>query len=311
MRKIVVGSRRSKLAMTQTRWVIDQLKKAGAPFEFEIKEIVTKGDQILNVTLSKVGGKGLFVKEIEQAMMDKEIDFAVHSMKDMPSVLPEGLELACTPPREDYRDALISNDHLTFEELPEGAIVGTSSLRRGAQLLAKRPDLEIKWIRGNIDTRIKKLETEDYDAIVLAAAGLKRMGWSDDVVTQYLEKDVCIPAVGQGSLAIECREEDQDLKTWLEKINCPETFDTVKAERAFLRTLEGGCQVPIGGLAELDSKSERITLTGFVSTPDGKTIIKDTIEGTNPEEIGIELAERLGDRGAKTILDLVKEELDQ
>jgi hydroxymethylbilane synthase len=311
MRKIVVGSRRSKLAMTQTRWVIDQLKKAGAPFEFEIKEIVTKGDQILNVTLSKVGGKGLFVKEIEQAMIDQEIDFAVHSMKDMPSVLPEGLELACTPPREDYRDALISENHLAFEKLPKGAVVGTSSLRRGAQMLAQRPDLNIKWIRGNIDTRIKKLETEDYDAIVLAAAGLKRMGWSDDIVTQYLEKDVCIPAVGQGSLAIECREKDDELKSWLEKINCPETFDTVKAERAFLRTLEGGCQVPIGGLAELNTETGIITLTGFVSTPDGKTIIKDTIEGTNPEEIGTKLAKRLDERGAKTILDRVKEELDQ
>ncbi|MCF6408678.1 hydroxymethylbilane synthase [Pseudalkalibacillus salsuginis] len=311
MRKLIIGSRRSKLALTQTRWVIDQLKKAGAPFEFEIKEIVTKGDQILNVTLSKVGGKGLFVKEIEQAMMDKEIDFAVHSMKDMPSVLPEGLELACTPPREDDRDALISENHVPFEKLPDGAIVGTSSLRRGAQLLAKRPDLSIKWIRGNIDTRLAKLQNEDYDAIVLAAAGLKRMGWSDDVVTQYLEKDVCIPAVGQGSLAIECRESDQELKDWLEKINCPDTFDTVRAERAFLRTLEGGCQVPIGGLAELAHDSRTITLTGFVSTPDGKTIIKDTIQGTNPEEIGIELANRLSERGAKDILDRVKKELDQ
>ncbi|MGP4080584.1 hydroxymethylbilane synthase [Pseudalkalibacillus sp. R45] len=311
MRKIVIGSRRSKLALTQTRWVIDQLKKAGAPFEFEIKEIVTKGDQILNVTLSKVGGKGLFVKEIEQAMIDKEIDFAVHSMKDMPSVLPEGLELACTPPREDYRDALISENHMPFEELPEGAVIGTSSLRRGAQLLAKRPDLSIKWIRGNIDTRLAKLENEDYNAIVLAAAGLKRMGWSDDVVSQYLEKDVCIPAVGQGSLAIECRESDQELKAWLEKINCPDTFDTVRAERAFLRTLEGGCQVPIGGLAELDDDTRTITLTGFVSTPDGKTIIKDTIKGTDPEKIGVELAKGLGERGAKDILDRVKKELDQ
>lgn len=311
MRKIVIGSRRSKLALTQTRWVIDQLKKAGAPFEFEIKEIVTKGDQILNVTLSKVGGKGLFVKEIEQAMIDKEIDFAVHSMKDMPSVLPAGLELACTPPREDYRDALISENHTPFEDLPEGAVIGTSSLRRGAQLLAKRPDLSIKWIRGNIDTRLAKLENEDYNAIVLAAAGLKRMGWSDDVVSQYLEKDVCIPAVGQGSLAIECRESDQELKTWLEKINCPDTFDTVRAERAFLRTLEGGCQVPIGGLAELDDDMRTITLTGFVSTPDGKTIIKDTIKGTDPEKIGVELAKRLGERGAKDILDRVKKELDQ
>ncbi|WLD92265.1 hydroxymethylbilane synthase [Alkalihalobacillus sp. AL-G] len=311
MRKIIIGSRRSKLAMTQTRWVIDQLKKAEAPFDFEIKEIVTKGDRILDVTLSKVGGKGLFVKEIEQAMLQKEIDFAVHSMKDMPSVLPEGLELACTPEREDCRDAIVSENHQSFEELKEGAIVGTSSLRRGAQLLARRQDITIKPIRGNIDTRLAKLEKEDFDAIVLAAAGLKRMGWSDDVITQYLDKEICIPAVGQGSLAIECRENDEELKTWLDKINCPETFETVSAERAFLRTLEGGCQVPIGALAEREEATGDIVLTGFVATPDGKTIIKDTLQGTDAEQMGIKLANILIDRGAKDILDSVKKELDQ
>lgn len=311
MRTIIVGSRRSKLALTQTRWVIDQLKQAGAPFDFEIKEIVTKGDRILDVTLSKVGGKGLFVKEIEQAMLDGDIDFAVHSMKDMPSVLPEGLELACTPERVDYRDALISADHKSFDDLKEGAIVGTSSLRRGAQLLARRQDITIKPIRGNIDTRLEKLKSEDFDAIVLAAAGLKRMGWSDDVVTQYLEKDLSIPAVGQGSLAIECREDDNELKEWLDQINCEETFETVMAERAFLRTLEGGCQVPIGALAERDAASGDIILTGFVAEPDGTTIIKDTLQGKNAEQMGVKLAGILMDRGAKDVLDRVKEELDQ
>ena len=176
MRKIIVGSRRSKLALTQTNWVIEQLKKLDDSFDFEVKEIVTKGDQIVDVTLSKVGGKGLFVKEIEQAMLDHEIDMAVHSMKDMPAVLPEGLVIGCIPEREDYRDALISKNHVKLNDLKSGAIVGTSSLRRGAQLLAMRPDLEIKWIRGNIDTRLEKLETEDYDAIILAAAGLITYG---------------------------------------------------------------------------------------------------------------------------------------
>ncbi|WP_257346362.1 hydroxymethylbilane synthase [Pseudalkalibacillus decolorationis] len=311
MRKVIIGSRRSKLALTQTRWVIDQLKKSGAPFDFEIKEIVTKGDRILDVTLSKVGGKGLFVKEIEQAMLDKEIDFAVHSMKDMPSILPDDLELACTPEREDYRDALISKGHQNFAELPSGAIVGTSSLRRGAQLLAHRKDITIKPIRGNIDTRLSKLENEEFDAIILAAAGLKRMGWSESVVTQYLEQDLCIPAVGQGSLAIECRENDEELKLWLDKINCEETFETVRAERAFLRTLEGGCQVPIGALAERDETSRDIRLTGFVGMPDGTTILKDTLQGKDSEQMGIKLANILKDRGAKEILDRVKEELDQ
>src|SRR3954447_3806476 len=202
MRKIIVGSRRSKLALTQTNWVIEQLKKLDSNFEFEVKEIVTKGDKIQDVTLSKVGGKGLFVKEIEQAMLDKEIDMAVHSMKDMPAVLPEGLVIGCIPPREDARDAFISNNHVKFMDLPVGAVVGTSSLRRSSQLLLLRPDLDIKWIRGNIDTRLKKMQDGEYDAILLAAAGMKRMGWSEDVTTEYMSVEDCIPAVGQGALAI-------------------------------------------------------------------------------------------------------------
>lgn len=200
MRKIIVGSRRSKLALTQTNWVIDQLRRLNPAVDFEVKEIVTKGDKILDVTLSKVGGKGLFVKEIEQAMLDKEIDMAVHSMKDMPAVLPEGLTIGCIPEREDYRDALISKGHVKLADLKPGAIVGTSSLRRGSQILAKRPDLEIKWIRGNIDTRLAKLETEEYDAIILAAAGLSRMGWTKEIVTEFIDPDICLPAVGQGAL---------------------------------------------------------------------------------------------------------------
>ncbi|WP_270179478.1 hydroxymethylbilane synthase [Alkalihalobacillus sp. CinArs1] len=309
MRKIIVGSRRSKLAITQTKWVISKLKEINPEVDFEIKEIVTKGDKILDVTLSKVGGKGLFVKEIEDAMLKGEIDMAVHSMKDMPSVLPEGLTIGCIPEREDFRDVLISQSKQLFRELPEGAIIGTSSLRRGAQLKAIRPDVEIKWIRGNIDTRLRKLEEEDYDAIVLAAAGLHRMGWSKEIVTEYLDADLCVPAVGQGALSIECRESDDELLGLLEKLNDEHTTQTVLAERAYLHTLEGGCQVPIAGHAVL--KDGTISLTGLVGEPDGSVVIKEMETGSDFKQVGVTLANRMKEQGAKEILDRVKEELDQ
>ncbi|WNS74483.1 hydroxymethylbilane synthase [Bacillus sp. DTU_2020_1000418_1_SI_GHA_SEK_038] len=310
MRKIIVGSRRSKLALTQTNWVIDQLKAIDPSFDFEVKEIVTKGDRILDVTLSKVGGKGLFVKEIEQAMLDKEIDMAVHSMKDMPAVLPEGLIIGSIPEREDHRDALISKGHIRFADLKPGAVIGTSSLRRGAQLLARRPDLEIKWIRGNIDTRLAKLETDDYDAILLAAAGLKRLGWASDVVTELLDPDICLPAIGQGALSIECRGDDEELRGLLDKFTCKKTDATVRAERAFLHKMEGGCQVPIAGFAELNG-DEEIVLTCLVGSPDGKIIYSEQVKGLDPEKVGIEAANRLIKQGAKDLIDQVKEELDR
>lgn len=309
MRKIIVGSRRSKLALTQTNWVIEQLKKAGAPYEFEIKEIVTKGDKILDVTLSKVGGKGLFVKEIEAALLNKEIDFAVHSMKDMPAILPPGLTIGAVPPREDARDVLISKNKQTLNELPAGSIIGTSSLRRSAQLLAMRNDIEIKWIRGNIDTRINKLNTEDYDAIILAAAGLKRMGWSDEVVTEYIDSTTCVPAVGQGALAIECREDDEELIQLLQSINCEKTNKAVQAERTFLHRMEGSCQVPIAGYAEWDEQD--IRLTALVASPDGKTVYKETISGNDPVEIGNMAANRLIEKGAKQLIDKIVKELQK
>lgn len=309
MRKIIVGSRRSKLALTQTNWVIEQLRKIDPSYEFEVKEIVTKGDKILDVTLSKVGGKGLFVKEIEQAMLNGEIDMAIHSMKDMPAVLPEGLVIGCIPEREDHRDVLISKDHVPLKELKKGAIVGTSSLRRSAQLLAVRPDLEIKWIRGNIDTRLEKLKTDEYDAIILAAAGLSRLGWAKDVVTEFLEPEICLPAVGQGALSIECRGDDKELLALLKKFSCDTTDKTVRAERAFLDKMEGGCQVPIAGYAYINEE-EKIILTALVASPDGKTIYKEQIEGTDPEQLGYAAADYLSDQGAKKLIDAVKEELD-
>jgi len=307
MRKIIVGSRRSKLALTQTNWVIQQLKNLGLPFEFEVKEIVTKGDRILDVTLSKVGGKGLFVKEIEEALLTKKIDMAIHSMKDMPALLPEGLTIGCVPIREDHRDVLISKDGKTFEELREGAIVGTSSLRRSAQLLAKRPDLQIKWIRGNVDTRLQKLKEEDYDAIILAAAGLKRLGWSSEVVTQYLDDSLCVPAVGQGALSIECRADDEELLQALQSFTNVETDKAVTAERSFLHLMEGGCQVPIAGYAIVNDQGE-VTLTALVGSPDGKIILKEQVTGLDALEVGRKAAEAIKLKGGQKLIDDVKAE---
>lgn len=306
MRKIIVGSRRSKLALTQTNWFIDQLKQAGVPFEFEVKEIVTKGDRILDVQLSKVGGKGLFVKEIEQALFDKEIDFAVHSMKDMPAVLPEGLVIGCIPKREDPRDAFISKGHVKFADLPQGATVGTSSLRRSAQLLKARPDLNIKWIRGNVDTRLNKLETEDYDAIILAAAGLKRLGWSSDVVTEYLSTDICMPAVAQGSLGIECRGDDAELLAELAKLTDKATWETAHAERAFLAAMDGGCQVPIAGYATYEN--DTINFTGLVAAPDATEFYEESATSTNAIEAGKAVATKLTEQGAYELIQRVKAE---
>ena len=308
MRKIIVGSRKSKLALTQTNWFINELKAAGVPFEFEVKEIVTKGDRILDVQLSKVGGKGLFVKEIEQALYDKEIDFAVHSMKDMPAVLPEGLVIGCIPPREDARDAFISKGHVKFADLPKGSVVGTSSLRRSSQLLQARPDLEIKWIRGNVDTRLNKLQTEDFDAIILAAAGLKRLGWNDDVVTEYLDTDICLPAVAQGSLGIECRADDAELLAELAKLTDADTWKTAHAERSFLAAMDGGCQVPIAGYATVDE--DTITLTGLVAAPDASVAYKETLTGTDANELGKAVAAKLTEQGAFDLIQKVKAELN-
>ena len=305
-RKIIVGSRRSRLALAQTKWVIKKLESLGLPYEFEIKEIVTKGDKILDVMLSKVGGKGLFVKEIEQALYDGEIDFAVHSMKDMPAELPEGLVIAAIPQRVDPRDVLISKHHLSLDELPEGAVIGTSSLRRSAQLLNIRPDLAIKWIRGNIDTRLKKLKEENYDAIILAAAGLLRLDWSKEEITQFLPTAVFLPAVGQGALGIECRADDQEIIALLKHIHDRESGLAVQAERAFLARIEGGCQVPVAAHATIQGKE--IRLTALVGSPDGKTIIKESMSGKEPMSLGESLADRLLEMGAREILEQVGEE---
>lgn len=252
------------------------------------------------------------MKEIEQAMLEKEIDMAVHSMKDMPSELPDGLINGAVPKRVDPRDVLISNGGVSLDELPQGARVGTSSLRRSSQLAALRPDLVIEPVRGNIDSRLRKLESGEYDAILLAAAGLSRMGWQDRV-SAYLPPEVCLPAVGQGALGIECRADDADLRKLLALYNDADTALTVAAERTFLGVLNGGCQVPIGAHAVLDAAAKAataehkvISLTGMVGTPDGSTILKETCTGIDPVQLGEEVAKKLIARGAEKILSDVR-----
>lgn len=312
MRKIVVGSRQSSLALTQTQQVIEHLQRIcedeGIEAEFEIKKIVTKGDRILDVTLSKVGGKGLFVKEIEQAMLNGEIDIAVHSMKDMPSELPEGLVIGAVTVREDPRDCLVTRDGLTFAELPQQAKVGTSSLRRSSQLMAARPDLRIEWIRGNIDTRLRKLEEEGFDAIVLAAAGLRRMGW-ESRISDILSPESCIPAVGQGALGLECRADDEEVRRLLSLYNDRATELAVTAERAFLRRLNGGCQIPLGAYAEIvgeENGQPILKLISMVGTRDGSRLLKCERTGSDPQQLGLEAAEQLLAQGADEILQEVR-----
>lgn len=309
MRKIVVGSRNSKLALTQTNLVIKDLKEAGVENPFEVKEIVTKGDRVLDVALSQVGGSDIFTKEIEQAMYDKEIDFAVHSMKDLSATEPEGLTIAAIPEREDPRDAYIAKNDIAFKDLPTGAIVGTSSLRREAQMLAVRPDLQTKWIRGAIDARIEKLHTEDYDAIILAVAGLNRLGLSEANITEYLPVDTFIPSVGQGALAIECRTDDVEIRDILAKINDQVAVKTVEAERIFLEILQGSDQFPIGAYAQLDNKE--LVLQATVISTDGKTILKELVRGTDPAIVAKEAADKLIKQGALDIINEVKEALNQ
>ncbi|MDY8046650.1 hydroxymethylbilane synthase [Paenibacillus polymyxa] len=307
MRTIVVGSRQSALALTQTGHVIEDLNalcaKHGMDLQFVVKKILTKGDRILDVTLSKVGGKGLFVKEIEQAMLAGEIDMAVHSMKDMPSELPEGLVNGAVPRREDPRDCLITLGAKSLEDLPQGAKVGTSSLRRASQIKSMRPDLQLEPVRGNIDSRLKKLEKEGFDAIILAAAGLHRMGWKERI-TSYIPEEDCLPAVGQGALGIECRASDEELLALLRLYNDRDTSATVAAERTFLGVLNGGCQVPIGAHAVW--AGQEISLTGMVGSPDGEVILKETLQGNDPQKLGEAVAASLIAKGAEQILAQVR-----
>ena len=306
MRTLVVGTRRSELALTQTNWVIERLQELEPDLKIRSEKIVTKGDRILNVTLSKVGGKGLFVKEIEQALLDGKIDLAVHSMKDMPSEMAPGLVIGSIPKREIPTDALLSRDKKTLDELPSGAVVGTSSLRRQAQILAYRPDLKVEPVRGNLETRIRKMQEGQFDAIILATSGLKRMDW-ENKICQELSPDIMLPAVGQGALAIQCREDDKELLALLKRLNHDETMKAVYAERAFLHAFQGGCHMPIAAYATLDQ--DDIHLTGLVAHPEGTTVIKKSSTGKDAEKLGKDLAELLKEEGAGQLLETVREGL--
>lgn len=307
---IYIGTRGSKLALWQANWVKSALLARHPWLAAELVIIKTKGDKILDVPLAKVGGKGLFVKEIEDALLDGRIDLAVHSMKDMPAEIPAELCIGAIPERETPQDVLISKKGLPLAKLPSGACIGTSSLRRAAQLLHTRPDLVIKPLRGNLDTRLKKLETQDFDAVVLAAAGVKRLGF-ENRITEYLPESIMLPAAGQGALCVEIRQNDPAIAALVSALEHPQTRAVVAGERAFLNRLEGGCQVPMAAHGQIENGS--LTLCGLVATLDGTTIIKDTLSGAleSAEFVGVKLAERLISKGAQAILETLKVEQDQ
>jgi hydroxymethylbilane synthase len=299
---IKIGTRASKLALWQANWVQSALNEKFPDQEIELVTIKTKGDKILDVPLAKVGGKGLFVKEIEQALLGGRIDLAVHSMKDMPAEIPDGLCIGAVPQREDPADVLVARDGLAFSKLKRGALIGTSSLRRAAQLQHARPDISIVPLRGNLDTRLKKLQTENLDAVVLAAAGIKRLELTHRI-TEYLQADIMLPAVGQGALCIEMRQDDPVIGPMLAALDHPDSRAVVLGERAFLKRLGGSCQVPIAGHGEIVTAT--FALTGLVADVDGSRLIKATLSGPadDTEAIGVQLAEQLIARGADKILE--------
>ncbi|ENM5743265.1 hydroxymethylbilane synthase [Vibrio metoecus] len=299
---IRIATRQSPLALWQANYVKDALMAAHPGLQVELVTMVTRGDVILDTPLAKVGGKGLFVKELEVAMLEGRADLAVHSMKDVPVDFPESLGLVTICEREDPRDAFVSNTYAKIDDLPSGAVVGTCSLRRQCQLKSARPDLVIKELRGNVGTRLSKLDAGEYDAIILAAAGLKRLGL-ESRIRNFIEPEQSLPAVGQGAVGIECRLDDQRVRELLAPLNHTDTADRVRCERAMNLTLQGGCQVPIGSYALLEG--DHIWLRALVGEPDGSQIVRGEIRGprSEAEQLGITLAEQLLEQGAKEILD--------
>lgn len=299
-----IATRQSPLALWQANYVKDRLQQLYPDLIVELVPMVTKGDVILDSPLAKIGGKGLFVKELENALLNKEADIAVHSMKDVPMQFPEGLGLAVICKREDPRDAFVSNSYRTFAELPQGAVVGTSSLRRQCQLKALRPDLDIRSLRGNVGTRLSKLDNGDYDAIILASAGLIRLGLADRIAS-FIDVEQSLPAAGQGAVGIECRTDDMQVQTLLAPLADAETTYCVRAERAMNNHLQGGCQVPIGGYAVL--QQGQLYLRALVGDIDGSRIIraegKSAVE--NAEILGVKIAEQLLAQGADKILQAI------
>ncbi len=299
-----IATRKSPLALWQANHVRDALIARHPELEVELLTMTTQGDKILDTPLAKVGGKGLFVKELETGMLEGRADLAVHSMKDVPVEFPEGLGLAAVLPREDPRDVLISNTCSSIDELPRGARVGTSSLRRQSQLRARRPDLRILDLRGNVNTRLSKLDNGDYDAIMLAAAGIKRMGW-EARITEFLPPEQFLPAIGQGAIGIETRNDDIRVSELVAELNDAQTATRIVAERALNEALQGGCQVPIAGYSEISHGV--ILLRALVGRPDGTELVQGVISGKpeDAEELGRVLAADLLSRGAKQILDEV------
>lgn len=299
--EVTIGTRGSLLAVTQATWVKKELEKNFTGLRVNLRKIKTTGDKILDVPLAKVGGKGLFVKEIEDALLRGEVDIAVHSMKDLPADIPQGLMIAAVTFREDPSDVLISREGKKLSDLPLAARIGTSSLRRISQLLHFRTDLKMLQLRGNLDTRLKKLDNGDVDAIILAAAGVKRMGW-ESRITEHITHDISLPATGQGALGIEIREGDTSINGIVARLNHPETRRCVMAERTFLGRLQGGCQVPIAALARIEDG--QMVMDGLVASIDGKRLVRDRIcsNQMEHEKLGLMLAERLLSLGADRIL---------
>jgi hydroxymethylbilane synthase len=299
--RVVIATRESALALWQARHVQARLAGLYPQTEFTLLGMTTRGDQLLDSPLARIGGKGLFIKELEQAMEEGRADIAVHSMKDVPMVLPPGFALAAIGEREDPRDAFVSVKHRSLEELPAGSVVGTASLRRESQLRARFPKLQIATLRGNVQTRLRKLEEGQYAAIILAAAGLKRLGL-EGRITRLLSPEESLPAVGQGAIGIECRDGRPDLEALLAPLDHDATARCVRAERAMSRALAGSCQVPLGGYAEI--AGDRMRLRGFVATPDGTAMARAEAEGpaSAPEELGAALAAKLRALGAEEIL---------
>lgn len=303
MQVIHIGTRDSQLALWQAGWVKSKLERCYPQKKFMLVPMKTKGDKMLDVPLAKIGDKGLFTKELETGLLSGEIDCAVHSLKDLPTVLPAGLEIAAFGEREEPRDVFLSKDGTLLADLPLGSTIGTSSLRRKAQLLNYRPDLTFTDLRGNLNTRWRKLTEGHMAGIVLAAAGVKRLGW-EERITEYIAGDIMLSAVGQGAIAVEIAAERQDIRDLLVVLNHRETELAVRAERAFMFRLEGGCQIPVGALAILDSK--QIVLTGMVAALDGQRMLRVTEQGDNPEELGRKAAEILIARGALDILNEIR-----
>lgn len=299
-----IGTRGSQLALFQANWVKDQLIHAHPDLKVSLIKIKTTGDKIQDAPLAKIGGKGLFVKEIEEALIQRKIDLAVHSIKDVPTQFPEGLHLSVITKREDPRDVFISRKRKTLKELPKGAKIGTSSLRRQAQLLHYRSDYEVIPLRGNLDTRLKKLKTMNLDGIVLALAGVRRLGF-EEKITEIISTDVSLPAIGQGALGIETRQHDREIEEQIQLLNDKDSWIAVSAERSFLNKLEGGCQVPIAAFARITGAT--LQIDGLVGTIDGKRVIRERLEGPTEaaELLGNKLADILLNKGARSILDEV------